>query len=62
VKKKDDVKVTEAPKGGKQPFWKKMKFGSAAMEQQSEVQEPSHMEQDHTIPAQELHRKGGRGT
>ncbi len=48
--------------GTKQPFWKKMKFGSAAMEQ-AEVPEQSNMEKDHTIPSQEIHvRKGARGS
>lgn len=46
----------------KQPFWKKMKFGSSAMEQ-AEVPEQTNMEKDHSIPSQELHvRKGSRGS
>lgn len=44
----------------KQPFWKRMKFGSAAIDAEVPVQ--PNMDKDHSIPAQELHRKGGRGT
>lgn len=54
-----ETSATSAP-SKKQPFWKKMSFGSAAMD--ANVDEQPKMETDHTIPAQELHRKGGRGT
>lgn len=48
--------------GAKQPFWKKMGFGAAALEE-AEVPEGAHSQKDQSIPAQELHvRKGGRGT
>jgi large subunit ribosomal protein L24 len=58
VKKTTDTAA--ASKG--QPFWKRMKFGSA-MEQQAEMPEPSNMEKDHSIPSQEIHvRKGARGS
>lgn len=46
----------------KQPFWKRMKFGAAAMEQ-AETPEQANMEKDRTIPSQEIHvRKGARGS
>lgn len=63
TKKKGEEKVAHTEHTGtKQPFWKKMKFGSAAMEQ-AEVPEQSNMEKDHTIPSQEIHvRKGARGS
>ncbi len=75
-KKEADEAVKEQPKKSsessvssdssisskKQPFWKRMKFGAAAMEN-AQVDEPSRSQQDHTIPSQELHvRKGGRGS
>ena len=47
----------------KAPFWKKMGFGSQAVEEQADVKEASHMQQDHTIPGQQLHsRSAGRGS
>ena len=46
----------------KQPFWKKMGFGAQATAE-GEVKEGSHMQQDHTIPSQQLHsRSAGRGS
>lgn len=46
-----------------QPFWKRMGFGSAAMQQEAEVKEGSHSKQDHSIPDQQVHvRSGGRGS
>ncbi|MDB4978725.1 MAG: large subunit ribosomal protein [Candidatus Peribacteria bacterium] len=46
----------------KQPFWKKMKFGSAAIEA-AEVDEGSRMTQDQTIPNEVKHvRSGSRGS
>jgi large subunit ribosomal protein L24 len=61
VAEKKTTKTEAAPAGKKQPFWKKMSFGSAAMD--ANIDEQSNMEKDHTIPSQELHvRKGGRGT
>ncbi|MBI3619392.1 50S ribosomal protein L24 [Candidatus Peregrinibacteria bacterium] len=53
--------ATPSP-AAKQPFWKKLKFGAAAMEQGA-VSEGSRMEQDHTIPGQNIPRKSsGRGS
>lgn len=47
----------------KTPFWKRMGFGSHALEEQAEIKEGSHMQQDHTIPSQQLHsRSAGRGS
>ena len=46
----------------KTPFWKKMGFGSGAIEE-AEVKEGSHMQKDHTVPAQQVHtRSAGRGS
>jgi large subunit ribosomal protein L24 len=46
----------------KQPFWKKMKFGSAAIDA-AEVDEGSRMEQDQSIPDEQRHvRSGSRGS
>ena len=57
--KKNEVADTGDKKG---PFWKRMKFGSAAIEQ-AEVSEQPHAQKDQSIPAQEIHvRKGSRGT
>lgn len=55
----------------KQPFWKKMGFGSHALEEQApfdsaqgDRKEETHMKQDHTVPDQQsqVHRSGGRGS
>lgn len=47
----------------KSPFWKRMGFGAQAMEEQAEVKEGTHMQQDHTIPSQQMHsRSAGRGS
>lgn len=49
--------------GKKQPFWKRIGFGAQAAEEQAEVKEAPHMQQDHTIPSQQLHsRSAGRGS
>jgi hypothetical protein len=49
-------------KTSKSPFWKRMGFGAAAM-QDAEVKEGAHSQQDHTIPSQQLHsRSAGRGS
>ncbi len=58
---KDQTKVMPAKKS---PFWKKMGFGSQALEEQAEVQEGAHSKQDHSVPAQQsqVHRSGGRGS
>jgi large subunit ribosomal protein L24 len=63
--KKDKAAETEtAPQqgGGKTPFWKRMKFGASAMEQ-AEVNEGSHMSQDHSLPNQPapIRKAAGRG-
>lgn len=58
---KDTAVVPASTK--KQPFWKRMGFGSQALEEQAEIKEGSHMQQDHTIPSQQLHsRSAGRGS
>jgi large subunit ribosomal protein L24 len=45
-----------------QPFWKRMKFGSQAM-QDGDMKEGSHMHQDHSIPSQNIPNKtAGRGS
>ena len=63
VKESKDAKVVPLVPAKKQPFWKKMGFGSQALEEQAEVKEGSHMQQDHTIPGQQLHsRSAGRGS
>ena len=61
-KEKESVTtVQEAPKKSA-PFWQRMKFGAAAMEQ-GDVEEPSRSKQDHTVPSQETHhRSAGRGS
>lgn len=43
----------------KGPFWKKLGFGSAEMAARSEVEGPTHMQEDHTVPDQ-LERQTGR--
>lgn len=56
--KKPDVKKTDAPPN-KKPFWKKMvDFGADDMED-AEVKEPSHMEEDHSVP-EEIERQSQR--
>ncbi len=62
-KTKKAAPAESAPSDGgkKQPFWQRMKFGSAALEQ-AEVPETPHAEKDQSIPAQQIHRKGGRGS
>ncbi len=70
VKEAKDTKESKETKGisqtpaKKSPFWKKMGFGSHALEEQSEVKEGAHMKQDHTVPDQQsqVHRSGGRGS
>ncbi len=62
TKELQEIKDVPAP-GKKQPFWKRMGFGSQALEEQAEIKEGSHMQQDHTIPSQQLHsRSAGRGS
>jgi large subunit ribosomal protein L24 len=34
----------------KKPFWKKMGFGEAALEDQAEIAGESHMKEDHSVP------------
>lgn len=68
-KKAEPAAKKEAEKNEKEeavakglPFWKKMGFGSGAMEE-AEVPETPHSKEDHTIPSQEIHvRKGARGS
>ena len=43
----------------KGPFWKKLGFGSAEMAARADVEAPSHMKEDHTVPDQ-LERQTGR--
>jgi large subunit ribosomal protein L24 len=58
VTKAEEAKAGAVP-AKKQPFWKRVK--SAVSE--ADVSEPARMEQDHSIPDQQLHvRKGGRGS
>lgn len=53
--------ATPAAPTKKQPFWRRSK--SAADSQAGETGEQPRMEQDHTIPGQQVHvRKGGRGS
>jgi ribosomal protein L24 len=56
-------KTSEAGASDKQqPFWKRMKFGSQAM-QDGDMKEGSHMQQDHSIPSQNIPNKtAGRGS
>ncbi len=67
TKKKESSASSDSPDSPEsskkqQPFWKRMKFGAAAMEN-AQVDEPARSQQDHTIPSQEMHvRKGGRGS
>ncbi|MBI2636396.1 50S ribosomal protein L24 [Candidatus Peregrinibacteria bacterium] len=62
IKEIKEAKDTTAI-GKKQPFWKRIGFGAQAAEEQVEVKEASHMQQDHTIPSQQLHsRSAGRGS
>ena len=64
TRKEKEIEAAAPPTGEakSQPFWKRMKFGSAAMEH-AEVPEQSNMEKDHSIPSQEIHvRKGARGS
>ncbi|MDO8648608.1 MAG: 50S ribosomal protein L24 [Candidatus Peregrinibacteria bacterium] len=63
-KKKQEALTTEAAKTTKKPpFWKRVGFGSAAMMEEAEVTEPTHMQQDHSVPEQTVHvRKGARGS
>jgi len=53
-KEEKKTKKEEAPKaeGGKQPFWKKMGFGADALEHTGDVDEASHMKEDHSVPEQ----------
>lgn len=61
---KDSKDATPVVPAKKSPFWKKMGFGSQALEEQTEVQEGAHSKQDHSVPAQQsqVHRSGGRGS
>ena len=62
TKEKDSKDIAATPASKKAPFWKRMGFGSSVAEQ-GEVKEGSHMQQDHTIPGQQLHsRSAGRGS
>ena len=62
VKESKDAPTVAPAK--KSPFWKKMGFGSQALEEQSEVKEGARSQQDHSVPAQQsqVHRSGGRGS
>ena len=56
-----DGKEVTVPVAKKAPFWKRMGLG-ASMEG-ADNKEPTHMQEDRTIPDQQIHvRKGGRGT
>ncbi len=58
-----DAKETKVAPAKKTPFWKKMGFGSGAMQEDAEVKEGTRMQQDHSIPDQQVHvRSGGRGS
>ncbi len=63
VSKKDAEKADAGKPAAKQPFWKRMGMGGGTDPQAAEVDEPSRMQQDHSIPAQEQHvRTGSRGS
>lgn len=50
----------QAPQASqKGPFWKKLGFGAAEMAERAEVEGPTHMQEDHTVPDQ-LERQTGR--
>lgn len=64
--KKKQAPVTQttpsekAPQGAqKGPFWKKLGFGAAEMEARGEVESPTHMQVDHSVPDQ-IERQTGR--
>ena len=61
AKKEKAVEQADAsPK--KHPFWKRMGFGAAAM-QEAETPEGPHSQKDQSIPSQEIHvRSAGRGS
>ncbi|MBI1812177.1 50S ribosomal protein L24 [Candidatus Peregrinibacteria bacterium] len=61
IETKTSAPATPTP-SVKQPFWKRLKFGAAAVEQGAAT-EGSRMQQDHTIPGQNIPRKSsGRGS
>lgn len=58
---KAEEKKEESASDSKQPFWKKLGFGSEAAAQAAgaDVTEPSHMMEDHSVPDQ-TQRSSGR--
>ncbi len=59
----ESVKAPAAAKKG--PFWKKIGFGSAEMNDRAEVDAPTHMQVDHSVPDQverQTSRSAGRGS
>ncbi len=62
-KKKDVVEATEAVTPAKKPFWQRVMSGNAAA---GEVQEGSHMKEDHSVPdtakRSQSARSAGRGS
>jgi large subunit ribosomal protein L24 len=57
VAEAESVKAPAAAKKG--PFWKKIGFGNAEMADRAEVDGPTHMQVDHTVPDQ-IERQTGR--
>jgi hypothetical protein len=53
-------KKEEATPGKKSPFWKRMGFSAGAPD--GDASEARATKPDHTIPDQQLHRSGGRGS
>ncbi len=68
LKKKPDAEVesVKAPAAAKKgPFWKKIGFGAAEMADRAEVEAPTHMQEDHSVPDQierQTSRSAGRGS
>jgi large subunit ribosomal protein L24 len=60
VKPKVESESAKAPAAAqKGPFWKRLGFGASEMEQRAEVGDPTHMQEDHSVPDQ-LERQTGR--
>lgn len=65
TKKNETVKQSQDAGSKKSPFWKKMGFGAEEMGvDNAEVDSPSHMKEDHSVPDQierSSSRSSGRG-
>ncbi len=61
--KSETSPASDTASAKKQPFWQKMKFGSAAIDQ-SNAEEAPRAQKDQSIPASQptAHRSGGRGS